>query len=67
MSNPSPRKLQGLYNDRLDELMRLKQLNAELLAAAVYTRDVLDVVMGNNIWEARQMLIAAIKKAEEQA
>jgi hypothetical protein len=36
MSNPSPRKLQGLYNDRLDELMRLKQLNAELLAAAVY-------------------------------
>jgi hypothetical protein len=67
MSDPSPRKLQALYNDRLDELMRLKQLNAELLAAAVYTRDVLDVVMGNNIWEARQMLIAAIKKAEKQA
>jgi Zn-dependent oligopeptidase len=58
---------QTAYNEVLDELMRLKQLNAELLAAAVYTRDVLDVVMGNNIWEARQMLIAAIKKAEEQA
>jgi hypothetical protein len=58
---------QKVYNETLDELMRVKRLNQDLLAAAIYTRDVLDVVMGNNIWEARQMLIAAIKKAEDRS